>query len=237
MTGQTSSAFLRQLSVGHASGLQLSPYRLPWNQEVVIIGREASCQVILDSNSYAGVSRRHAAVWLAPGLCQICDLNSSNGTYINGQRLYGCQTLQAGDRILLGQNSAEFIFEYQNAYDTNQSAPPRTGFALFKTALRIIVTGAFAYGLVKVLGPLLPLLLTIWFWRGNVFSSDLQRKEIALRISGGIFAVELVLSFWLCCKNFLRTELLYQLALVIQPLRKFESGILLEPECHLFRLR
>ncbi len=65
-----------------------------------------------------------------------------------------------------------------------------------RIALRIIVPGVVAYVLVKVLGPLLPLVLTIWFWRGNVFPSDLQRQQIALKISGGIFVIELVLSFF-----------------------------------------
>lgn len=65
-----------------------------------------------------------------------------------------------------------------------------------RIALRKIVPGVVAYILVKVLGPLLPLALTIWFWRGNVFPYNLQRQQIALRISGGIFAIELVLSFF-----------------------------------------
>jgi RsiW-degrading membrane proteinase PrsW (M82 family) len=43
----------------------------------------------------------------------LCDLNSANGTYLNGHRLQGCQELQAGDRISCGNNSPEFIFEYQ----------------------------------------------------------------------------------------------------------------------------
>jgi len=67
------------------------------------------------------VSRRHAAV--RPCNCQLIvftplpasvdsfGLNSSNGTLANGQRLQGCRELQMGDRIMLGDNGAEFIFE------------------------------------------------------------------------------------------------------------------------------
>lgn len=44
---------------------------------------------------------------------QICDLNSSNGTYVNGKRLYGCQILNVGDRITLGRdNSSQKCLEF-----------------------------------------------------------------------------------------------------------------------------
>ena len=36
----------------------------------------------------------------------------SNGTYVNGKRLYKSEILQSGDRITLGENGPEFIIEY-----------------------------------------------------------------------------------------------------------------------------
>ena len=44
---------------------------------------------------------------------QLCDLGSANGTYVNGQRLWGCQILEVGDRLQLGQSGPIFSFEYQ----------------------------------------------------------------------------------------------------------------------------
>ena len=44
---------------------------------------------------------------------QLCDLGSANGTYVNGQRLWGCQILEVGDHIQLGQSGPTFSFEYQ----------------------------------------------------------------------------------------------------------------------------
>ncbi|MBW4618517.1 MAG: PrsW family intramembrane metalloprotease [Cyanosarcina radialis HA8281-LM2] len=62
-----------------------------------------------------------------PPAWELCDLNSANGTYVNGQRLYGCHRLQAGDRILFGQpgqNCPEFVFEYQQTYQPTIPSPP-----------------------------------------------------------------------------------------------------------------
>jgi RsiW-degrading membrane proteinase PrsW (M82 family) len=42
---------------------------------------------------------------------QVCDLGSANGTYLNGQRIQGCHPLKAGDRLILGQNGPQFLFE------------------------------------------------------------------------------------------------------------------------------
>jgi pSer/pThr/pTyr-binding forkhead associated (FHA) protein len=85
--------------------------------EVVVIGREPECQIVIDSSQYTAVSRRHAevrplATKLQPAW-QICDLNSANGTYVNGKRLEGCQLLRSGDRIMLGKDGPEFIFEFK----------------------------------------------------------------------------------------------------------------------------
>ena len=88
------------------------PYPLTVGNPVVI-GRDPRCQIILDSQSYGGVSRQHAeisATARSPSGWQICDLKSANGTFLNGQRLQGCQDLRSGDRLMLGQD-AQFIFE------------------------------------------------------------------------------------------------------------------------------
>jgi RsiW-degrading membrane proteinase PrsW (M82 family) len=89
----------------------------------IVIGRDKSCQIILEETNprYQGVSGRHAEIrpLATPAsdgspLWEICDLNSTNGTYVNGQRLSGCQTLQSGDKICLDRSGPEFIFELQS---------------------------------------------------------------------------------------------------------------------------
>ena len=89
------------------------PHLLSASQEVVI-GREPGCEILLDSSIHQGVSRRHVSVrpLSQANTFEVCDLDSGNGTYVNGQRLKGCQNLQVGDRISLGLGGAEFLFEY-----------------------------------------------------------------------------------------------------------------------------
>ncbi|WP_088241644.1 PrsW family glutamic-type intramembrane protease [Calothrix rhizosoleniae] len=85
----------------------------------MVIGRDPSCEIILDAMMYRMVSRRHAIfrpLSTSPdGIINwvLYDLNSANGTYLNGQRLQGSQELQSGDRIRLGHDGPEFLFEYE----------------------------------------------------------------------------------------------------------------------------
>ncbi len=103
--------YLKQLSTGDVGGQILPPYELCEGQEV-IIGRDPSCEIPLEINLYKGVSRRHLCIkWLSADLWEVCDLDSSNGSFVNEQRLYGCQTLQNGDRLSLGNDGPAFVFE------------------------------------------------------------------------------------------------------------------------------
>ncbi len=128
MTGETSPiACLRQLSIDHASDPRLWVHSLS-TDDVTAIGRDPHCQIAVDPILFASVSRRHAE--LRPTersegerpTWWVCDLNSSNGTYLNGQRLRGCQILQSGDRVTLGSDGPEYIFEYLADFNRKVSA-------------------------------------------------------------------------------------------------------------------
>jgi ABC-type multidrug transport system ATPase subunit len=66
----------------------------------VVIGRDESVDIVI---STPAVSRRHARLMMQGDGYIIEDLGSSNGTFINGDRLIGRHTLQPGDQIRLGQ--------------------------------------------------------------------------------------------------------------------------------------
>jgi hypothetical protein len=89
------------------------------DEQKVVIGREPSCQIMLKSAAYQGVSRHHAELVSTNSengtiYWKIRDLGSANGTFVNGQRLQKPRILENGDRVSLGQDGFEFIFESQS---------------------------------------------------------------------------------------------------------------------------
>lgn len=105
-------------------------HRLSKNGKL-LIGRRPDCQIQIPQQ-YSFASGHHAEIVPVPGAdnsfgnWQICD-TSTNGTYINGQKISGCQTLHPDDRITLGypeptDRSAELIFKFE--YNIASPQPP-----------------------------------------------------------------------------------------------------------------
>lgn len=67
-----------------ASGKHERQHAIKERQQAINIGRAPSNDLVLD---HPLVSRHHAAVHIRKGRFYLIDLNSSNGTYVNGQRV------------------------------------------------------------------------------------------------------------------------------------------------------
>ena len=67
---------------------------------VIMIGRGADCQLILDDDY---VSTRHARVVATPDGIYVEDLGSTNGTYVNGQRITAPTTITLADSVRIGK--------------------------------------------------------------------------------------------------------------------------------------
>ena len=82
-------------------------------KERISIGRNRTSQIVLNNNT---ISKDHAIIEFdQDGNAIIKDLNSSNGTYVNGQRLkFNPIRLKTGDKITFGKYDAEFTFEAFN---------------------------------------------------------------------------------------------------------------------------
>jgi EmrB/QacA subfamily drug resistance transporter len=74
----------------------------------VVLGRESGADVVLTDPS-GQVSRRHARIVIRGTEAVLEDLVSTNGTFVNGQRLDGPYVLRAGDKIKLGGCTLEFV--------------------------------------------------------------------------------------------------------------------------------
>jgi FHA domain len=70
-----------------------------------LIGRAEHCDLVLPQDN---VSREHARVSVRHGEFVVEDLGSSNGTWVNGERLTGPTALRDGDGLVLGDAEIEF---------------------------------------------------------------------------------------------------------------------------------
>jgi len=80
----------------------------------IVIGRDVNADVVINT---AEVSRRHVRLYLDGGIYVVEDLGSTNGTFINGQRLTTPAPLRSGDIIMLGE-AATLVYE-ASQYDPN----------------------------------------------------------------------------------------------------------------------
>jgi ABC-type multidrug transport system ATPase subunit len=86
-------------------------------KDVSIIGREQNVDIQIKDQS---ISRRHARINYLAGVYRLEDLQSSNGTYINGQLVAGNRALRSGDQIRLGETvHIEFIVVEESESDVD----------------------------------------------------------------------------------------------------------------------
>lgn len=85
----------------------------PLEATEIIIGRDASNVIAIND---AEVSRKHAKLSLQNSAYVIQDLGSTNGTFINGQRISTPQELKPGDTVTLGEN---IVLMYETSFDPN----------------------------------------------------------------------------------------------------------------------
>ena len=83
------------------------------SKDEVVVGREISNDIVINDSE---VSRRHARLVLDAGRYVLEDFGSTNGSFVNGQRLIGPHALSVGEVIMFGENVA-LSFEVQ--YDAD----------------------------------------------------------------------------------------------------------------------
>lgn len=83
------------------------------------VGRDKNCDVAID---HPQVSRRHVSVAVGPEGAVIQDLNSRNGTFVNGLRVKDTAQLKHGDTVALGKYLMKFMAEKPG--DIAKEVPP-----------------------------------------------------------------------------------------------------------------
>ena len=102
---------------GRSSDQPAKPYKLkmidpataqifPLGEEVTI-GRAPGCSVPLADDTY--VSQLHARIYIRDGRPFVEDLGSTNGTFLNRDRLSKTMPLHRGDKLQIGQTVLEIV--------------------------------------------------------------------------------------------------------------------------------
>ena len=80
-------------------------FPLRMNREI-IIGRSSDLDMVLVEDM---VSRRHAKISSTDNEVYIQDMGSTNGTFVNGEKIAGRALLHEGDRILVGTSIIKVV--------------------------------------------------------------------------------------------------------------------------------
>jgi pSer/pThr/pTyr-binding forkhead associated (FHA) protein len=65
----------------------------------LVVGRSRRCDIVVDAPS---ASRQHAALVLFGGQWFVWDRHSTNGTRVNGRRIWGTASVRPGDVVSFG---------------------------------------------------------------------------------------------------------------------------------------
>ncbi|MDW8223003.1 MAG: FHA domain-containing protein [Gemmatales bacterium] len=81
---------------------------IPLVRDRLVIGRRDSCDICL---KYPNVSAMHAELTYKDGYWYIKDLNSTNGTKVNGHRIVGQKLLRPGDELEIAKRKFRVQYE------------------------------------------------------------------------------------------------------------------------------
>ena len=90
------------------------------------IGRDSTNEITIND---AEISRRHARLTFQGGKYVLEDLGSTNGTFVNGQRLAGPRVLKAGEVVSFGEQIV-LVFEVTNIDSGATMISPRAAAAV-----------------------------------------------------------------------------------------------------------
>lgn len=91
---------------------------IPLSKNKFLIGREQDCHLRPNTDL---VSRHHCVFALDDYAVRLRDLGSTNGTFVNGERLHGEVTLTSGDRVRFGTLEFEVLIPEPGSAD--EAAP------------------------------------------------------------------------------------------------------------------
>ena len=101
------SSQLKQAATGLGLGSIVLPsgQRVDLSDAVISVGRLPECTIAINDSN---ISRNHAEIRAGASSYLVVDLNSTNGTLVNGSKIIGEQSLNDGDIISFGSTHVRF---------------------------------------------------------------------------------------------------------------------------------
>ncbi len=140
---------MERMLIKHLSGSkanQVEEFAIKHHSEL-IFGRDTSATVKYDPDRDDLVGREHAKIAIDPANPNgflLTDMNSTNGTFVNKQKVTGTVKLNIGDNVQFGPGGPEFTFDVEprpdnfakatRVVETGASAPPATRMVTTPTA-------------------------------------------------------------------------------------------------------
>lgn len=184
--------------------LRFGEVTFPLTNAKLILGRSRSCDIRLKADT---VSRLHAALIWQEGQLLVEDLGSSNGTFVNGEKITAAKTLVAGDSVRFGgirglvespdaqTNSGKDGRSIENTFDYTMGIVSGTpaGFGWRLLAL-ILDLALFIAGSAIPFAPLLVTLFTEnYLLAPEALPPSLQTKSI---IAGGCAGLWIIFAWY-----------------------------------------
>jgi FHA domain-containing protein len=113
----------------------------------ILVGSDQANDLVIPEST---VSRHHASIASLDGRYELTDLNSTNGTFANGQRVTGSVWIDKGDEIRFGE--ARFVLSNLGFPRASENGKPARGIIGMRAVLLISALAAVLGGIGGFLG-------------------------------------------------------------------------------------
>lgn len=150
-----------------------------WEQPALSVGRDSSNDIVIEHRL---ASRRHARFEKDDAGCYVHDLESTNGTFINGEKIEGARLLHNNDEVWIGDT----VIVFRDPEATVKGSPPplaRQPSVPSQESLRVDTRAKEVFLRGKVLEPPLTakefqLLELLYRHKGEVLSKEQIAKNV-----------------------------------------------------------